>query len=263
MGKTSIISRFNIPGRYAWFAAEAVGPINLLYIMMALPAKLKPPPSAASSLFGTGLPAKNEILGLLYLIHYLNRSVISPLFLNPSMSPIHVGIALDMAVFQFMNSTSVGTWLVYSARDARTENGSLVSVGSIVGMLLFVLGLAGNIWTETRLYELRRGAARRKAKSEGKAVVTYDKVYVIPPAQGFFKYILYPHFVLEWIEWSGYWLLGGIWGLGWRSRSAAFWFLVCELAVMLPRTVTGRKWYEERFGKRALGGRSAAFPGIF
>jgi 3-oxo-5-alpha-steroid 4-dehydrogenase 1 len=167
-----------------------------------------------------------------------------------------------MMIFQFTNSTSIATWLVYSVRNTDNENRSLVSLGSITGIVLFVLGLAGNIWTETRLYELRRGAAKRKAKSEGKAIVTYDKVYVIPPAEGFFMHILYPHYVLEWLEWSGYWLLGGIWGLGWGSDSAAFWFLMCEVAVMFPRAVAGRKWYEERFGKRAVGGRAGAIPGL-
>lgn len=263
MGKTSTNSRFNLPGRYAWAAAELVGPINLIYILAALPSKLKPPPDAATSWLGTGLPAQREIMACLYILHYLNRALLSPLVFNPSMSPIYPFVTVFMMVFQYCNSTSIATWLVYSAPSLDTETLSIVSLGSFVGITLFLLGLAGNIWTETRLYEMRRGAAKRRAKSEGKAVVTYDKVYVIPPAEGFFKHILYPHYVLEWLEWSGYWLLGGVWGLGWGNKSAAFWFLMCEFATMLPRAAVGRKWYEEKFGKRAVGGRAAAIPGPF
>ena len=261
MGKTSSTSRFNLPGRYAWAAAELVGPINLLYIVLALPPRLKPPPTAATSFLGTGLPAQNELLACLYFLHYLNRAIVCPLVLNPSMSPIHPLVTIFMSIFQFTNSTSIATWLVYSTMTTDTEDRSIVSFGSIVGLSLFLLGSAGNIWAETRLYDLRRGAAKRRAKSEGKAVITYDKVYVIPPAEGFFKHILYPHYVLEWAEWTGYLILGGTWGLGWGSRSAAFWFLMNEFATMLPRAVVGRKWYEERFGKRAVGGRAAAIPG--
>jgi len=40
MGKTSIESRFNIPGRIGWFTMEAPGFILLLYIMNALPKEL-------------------------------------------------------------------------------------------------------------------------------------------------------------------------------------------------------------------------------
>ncbi|EXJ63199.1 hypothetical protein A1O7_03646 [Cladophialophora yegresii CBS 114405] len=262
MGKTSYAtSRFNLPGRYAWAAAELVGPINLIYILTTLPSKLRPPPEVATRSLVLGLPIQNVILACLYLLHYVNRALVSPLYLNPSMSPIHVFVTIFMMVFQFTNSTSIATWLVYSVLDVEAGSRPIVSFGSIIGVTMFLLGLAGNIWTETRLYEMRRGAARRKAKAEGKAVVTYDKVYVIPPVEGFFKHILYPHYVLEWLEWSGYWLLGGIWGLGWGSNSAAFWFLVCEIATMLPRAVTGRKWYEAKFGKRAVGGRAAAIPG--
>jgi 3-oxo-5-alpha-steroid 4-dehydrogenase 1 len=263
MGKTSNNSRFNLPGRFAWVAAEIVGPINLIYIITMLPAKLKPPPSAPTSFLGTGLPAQNEILACLYLLHYLNRALVSPLYLNPSMSPIFPPVTVFMSVFQFTNSTSVATWLVYSTQSAPRATLPVLSFGSFIGVLLFLLGLAGNIWAETRLYELRRGAARRKARSEGKATITYDKVYVIPPVEGFFKYVLYPHFVSEWLEWTGYWLLGGCWGLGWGSGSAAFWFLMCELATMIPRAAEGRKWYEARFGKRAVAGRAAVIPGPF
>lgn len=37
MGKTSIESRFNIPGRIGWMTMEAPGFILLLYIMFTLP----------------------------------------------------------------------------------------------------------------------------------------------------------------------------------------------------------------------------------
>src|ERR1700761_444531 len=77
MGKTSITSRFNLPGRFAWVAAELIGPVNLIYILSALPSTLKPPPEAATSFLGTGLPAQNEILACLYLLHYVNRALVS------------------------------------------------------------------------------------------------------------------------------------------------------------------------------------------
>lgn len=39
-GKTSIESRFNIPGAIGWATMESVGFITLLYIMFALPREL-------------------------------------------------------------------------------------------------------------------------------------------------------------------------------------------------------------------------------
>lgn len=260
MGKTSSASRLNLPGRYAWALAELVGPINLLHILLRLPSKVKPSPNAPSSFLGTGLPAQCEILACLYLLHYVNRAVVSPLLLAPSMSPIHPIISVLMSIFQFTNSSNIACWLVYTVVDTNFLAGPLVSLGSVVGLVLFCVGLGGNIRAESTLFDLRRGAAKRKAKSEGKAVITYDKVYVIPPADGLFKSILFPHYVLEWLEWTGFWILGGSWGLGWGYRSPALWFVLVEIATMLPRAVSGRHWYEHKFGKRAVAGRAAAIP---
>jgi 3-oxo-5-alpha-steroid 4-dehydrogenase 1 len=262
MGKTSTKSRVNLPGRYAWAGAELIGPLNVAYILFMLPGKLKPQPNASTSFLGTGLPAQNETMALLYLVHYLNRAVISPLYINPSMSPIHPFVTCFMVTFQYLNSTSIATWLVYSDADSSNEFRPILTIGVVVGLTIFALGLAGNIWTETTLFDLRRGAAKRKAKSEGKAVVTYDKVYVIPPAEGFFKQILCPHYALEWLEWTGYWILGGAWSLGWGWKSAALWFVLVEISTMAPRAYQAKVWYEQKFGKRAVGGRTAVIPGI-
>ena len=256
MGKTSITSRLNLPGRYAWSLAESIGPANLIFILYRLPWKLHPRPWSDSSIIGTGLPAQNEVLGLLYMLHYLNRAILTPLFFAPSMSPIHAGIASMMSTFQFMNSSNIACWLVYSTidQDVSAVNYPL----AVLGLSLFLLGLQGNILAEHKLFELRRGAAKRKAKSEGKAVVSYEKVYVIPPAEGFYTYFLYPHYTLEWVEWIGYWVFGGAVGLGWNTP--AMWFVLGEVSSMLPRAVDGRKWYEKKFGEKRVAGRGGALP---
>lgn len=277
MGRSSPAGAWlNLPGRYAWSLAEAAGPLNLIYILYSLPAKLHPLSSTTTTispstgLFGTGLPITHEIMGLLYVLHYINRAGVTPLFLAPSMSPIWAPVALMMAVFQFLNSSSLGGWICYDAQKRaidlssnRAVDAALISPLSVLGMILFVGGLAGNISAEGRLFDLRRGAATRKAKSEGKATVTYDKVYTIPEPKGLFKYVMYPHYSLEWVEWTGYWILGGAWGLGWSwNASAALMFLANELASMTPRGVDGVKWYEQKFGKRAVAGRKGVIPGI-
>ena len=81
MGKTSIISKLNIPGRIAWFTMEVPGFMTLLYYMKTLPAQ-----------HGiTDLPWQNKVLAGLFVIHYTYRAVIFP-FIQPSMSPIHATV---------------------------------------------------------------------------------------------------------------------------------------------------------------------------
>lgn len=260
MGKTSGEASYLLPGRLAWTVAELVGPINLLYIIYTLPSKLVPTPDSSTSIFGTGLPIQREILALLYLIHYTNRAILAPLVFAPSVSPIAPWVSFLMAYFQYTNSTNIACWITYSTPRLRDNPTSVFSPLALLGLAVFIYGLQGNIRHEFKLYDLRRGAAKRKAKSEGKATVTYDKVYVIPPAEGGFKYALYPHYVLEWLEWTGYWIMGGAWGLGWGNSTASLWFIIAEVVTMLPRAVSGKAWYEQKFGKRAVAGRAGALP---
>lgn len=283
MGRTSVPnSRLNLPGRYAWAVAEAVGPLNMLFIIYTLPSRVLPPAAASSaaSLLGTGMPFfYSELLALLYLLHYLNRAVISPLFLAPSLSPISLPIAVSMALFQYTNSSCLSCWIVYhyssAAAAAAASSSSSSSTTPLLSPLLanpypilfalpvFALGLYGNVCSDLTLFALRRAAARRRAKSEGKSLhdVSYEKVYAVPEPEGWFKHVMYPHYAMEWLEWTGYWMLGGLAGLGWWG-TPALWFLVNEVTIMTPRAVGGWRWYERRFGKKALAGRDVVLPGV-
>ncbi|KAL2867933.1 ubiquitin-ubiquitin ligase UFD2 [Aspergillus lucknowensis] len=228
-------SLFNIPGRLAWSAMELVGPINLIYILYNLPAKVNI----------QSLPLSNKLLASLYLIHYANRAVISPLFAAPSMSPMHASIVACAMLFNWFNSSCLACWLVgYNVsaipgpypdsssapsvmspekvlEDSFASNVSTSLLPSL-GLVLFFAGMAGNIYTERTLFSLRRAEADKRqpqktAKKETTATEIggenanpnkYSKVYVIPPKQGLFKTILYPHYVFEWLEWTGFALAG-------------------------------------------------------
>ena len=60
MGKTSIESRFNIPGRVGWAMMEAPGFLTLLYIMWTLPAQNNI----------SDLPAVNWLMAALFVRHH-------------------------------------------------------------------------------------------------------------------------------------------------------------------------------------------------
>lgn len=372
-------SRFNLPGRLAWCLAELVGPLNFLFILYTLPSRLDSnvhtnthtnisyerdtsPIATAPDISSLSLPLAHQILATLYLLHYANRAVITPLFLAPSISPIHAFVTLSMVIFQSVNSSLLAAWLVYDAQYHHTNNVEyppLISAWSLIGLALFAGGMVGNIWAEGRLFTLRRGEARARLqkrmrdtenndeksgdseakpretnrtsdkkdracdhidlatsatttrvaananantkpgariKSKEKAQLSYDKIYILPPPTGLFKYILYPHYTLEWLEWVGYYLLAASWGLGLglsfslplpssntaadykissssmeanlglrpdsARYSAALWFVVMEVSVMAPRAVGGVKWYRDLFGEGPVAGRKAVIPGL-
>lgn len=136
-----------------------------------------------------------------------------------------------------------------------------------LGMMIWALGLLANIFHDDELREIRRQALKNQklqaegqedssgkgsVKVQGKGV---DKVYMMPQ-NGLFWYILYPHYLCEWIEWAGFWIMAGAGCVPARN------FLFNEIATMLPRAIQGRQWYLNRFGVEKVAGRKAVIPGI-
>lgn len=249
MGKTSTTSTFNVPGRIGWATMEAPGFMTLLYLMYSLPKQ-----EGIES-----LPFINWTMAALFTIHYTYRALISPLFLNPSMSPIHISVWASALSFQLINATCIGGWLGgYGPTTKEEWTGSAMRVE--LGLMIFGIGLLGNMYHDDELREIRRAAARNQKrkqeekgeKANGKSV---DKVYMVPE-NGLFRSVLFPHYLCEWVEWGGFWMVGGLACVPARS------FLVNEITAMLPRALSGKQWYIERFGKDKIGSRKAVIPGI-
>ncbi|EGE79218.1 hypothetical protein BDBG_02606 [Blastomyces gilchristii SLH14081] len=305
-GKTSLpSSRLNFPGRYAWLCMESVGALNLLYTLYT-----------GISMFPDGqFPSWHKLVACIYVLHYLNRAVITPLFLAPSMSPIHLIIILSAMAFNYLNSSCIAGWLlgygtpVLGSTAPRPQQAHLSRTSSFsttyfpaeyipyIGLCLFLIGMYGNIKAEGTLFRLRREEADKNSNNNSNNPKTaqtpknkYDKVYVLPPATGLFRTILFPHYVFEWIEWLGFLLIGVsitpapaseataatpalvlapyyaplanllLDKLGLPFPLPAIAFLVNTVATTSVRASWGRKWYVDRFGAEAVGRRGAFVP---
>ena len=226
---------------------ESPGFITVLYCMFAIPER--------ENL--VRLPWANWTMAGMFTLHYIYRAVLSPLVLNPSMSPIHPLVFVCAFGWQVMNGFSIGGWLggygprtVWDWQDRSRE--------IMIGMVIWGWALLGNMFHDDDLREIRRAAARRQkeqAEKEKKPQDGIEKLYMMPK-NGLFHYILFPHYLCEWIEWGGFWLVGGLNCVPARS------FLVNEIATMLPRALAGKRWYIEKFGKERVGNRKAVIPGL-
>ncbi|KAL0263362.1 hypothetical protein SLS55_002342 [Diplodia seriata] len=249
-GKTSTDSRWNLPGKWAWFTMEIPGAVTLLYIMYSLPKELN---------LAEPLPWGNWTMAGMFTIHYAYRAVLAPLVLNPSMSPIHPFVWACAGAWQLCNAVSLGGWLAGHGPRTPLDWAGRLYVAE-VGLVVWGWGLLANVYHDDDLREIRRAAARRQAREaekEGgkKAEGGVEKVYMLPK-NGLFRWVLYAHYLCEWVEWCGFWMVGG-WGCT-PARS----FVLNEVATMLPRAVQGKRWYIEKFGADKVGNRKAAIPGI-
>ncbi|CAI7628289.1 unnamed protein product [Penicillium pancosmium] len=303
-GKTSMLnSIFNMPGRIGWFLMEIAGPLNLIYNL-----------GISTSPSFSELPVANQLVAALYCIHYANRAIISPFFSAPSMSPMHLFVVSSAVLFNWFNSACLAGWIRgheisipgFVTNGAETihsfSSPSWMAALPFLGTALFAVGMAGNIYSETSLFHMRRSEVEQRSAKKSDSGTPgsanggnrYNKVYVIPPTQGLFRSILYPHYVFEWLEWTGFAIAGlAVYPLSastkfssaattvsppfmlapWLTPFAsitdrfglplplpAIVFLVNAVANMLPHARWGRKWYVEKFGENQVAGRGAVVP---
>ncbi|KAH6999651.1 3-oxo-5-alpha-steroid 4-dehydrogenase-domain-containing protein [Ilyonectria destructans] len=249
MGKTSVDSRLNLPGRIGWLTMEVPGFMTLLYLMKTMPV-----------LHGIDdLPWQNKVLAGLFVIHYSYRAVMFP-FLQPTMSPLHIGVWLMAVGFQLFNATCLGAWLAAYGPITEEEWTSQSSILQFaLGIIIFYLGLSSNFFHDEELRDIRRREQARQDRirlETGNISKGVDKHYQIPQA-GLFRYMLFPHYMCEWVEWTGFWMAAG-----WGSVPART-FLINEVFTMVPRAVRGKWWYMERFGEDKVGKKWAVVPGIW
>lgn len=134
----------------------------------------------------------------------------------------------------------------------------------LLGSGIWAVGFYGNLYHEKILRSIRAKGARIPDKGK-KGIDSIDKtsddvrivdgrVYIIPTG-GLFEYILFPHYFCEWVEWAGFALAAG--GV---DCLPALLFVTNEISTMLPRALQGKRWYQEKFGKRLPGDRKAVIP---
>lgn len=225
---------------------EVPGFITVLYCMFTIPDQLGL----------DSLPWGNWTMAGIYTLHYIYRAIIFP-WAQPTMSPIHPFVFVSAAAWQIVNGLSIGGWLAgYGPQTEGDWAGRLYYIE--VGLVIWGWGLLGNMFHDDDLREIRRSVIRRReeqAAKGGKSAESVEKLYMLPK-NGLFHYVLYAHYLCEWIEWAGFWMIGG-----WACVPARS-FLLNEISTMLPRALSGKRWYIEKFGKEQVGSRKAVIPGL-
>ncbi|KAJ7628471.1 3-oxo-5-alpha-steroid 4-dehydrogenase-domain-containing protein [Roridomyces roridus] len=249
-------SIFLVDGIKSWIVMELVSPICFLN------AFFRAPLSTRAAEISLGSP--KSILAGAFLVHYLNRALLSPLR-TPSRSKSHIIVPFCAVIFNLFNGSLMGTFL--SSPAAPTQS-AFARPTFWLGLALWAAGFAGNIIHDEILLNIRRNAKTKgKARDSGKP----GEHYAIPHGL-LYRFISYPNYFCEWVEWIGFALAadprlftaltsGHLSLPTWASLRpsappAAFlpllsppWiFLVSEILLMLPRAYRGHRWYQRKFG---------------
>jgi len=276
-------SIFTIDGVKSWMVMELVSPTFFLYTFFKSP---------LSFMFPSNPPrnAPQIILATLFLIHYTNRALISPLR-TPSRSKSHIVVTLSGIFFNTINGSIMGAYLSSPfARIYLTSNYTFHRPSFYIGVTLWVLGFAGNVLHDEILLNIRRKAKNKEDSGDKSPQKRLQEHYAIP--QGWlYNYISYPNYFCEWIEWLGFALAAGpipfsmtsftvesvasffspgnisslIFDPGYlfaQNLAPPYIFLLSEVLLMFPRAYKGHQWYKNRFGEQYPKERKIVIPFI-
>jgi 3-oxo-5-alpha-steroid 4-dehydrogenase 1 len=237
---------------------EIISPLTFIYTFYRSPLTFLPSYTPHLNLSN---PASHPplLLSALFITHYLNRAIISPLR-SPGRNKSHICVPLCAVVFNLVNGFLMGAYLSSPLARGMTR-GAFGRWRFWVGLGMWAVGFVGNVVHDEILYDIRRKAkAKGKAKEESPPTdsnstdqKTQQKPHYAIPHGLLYTYLSYPNYFCEWIEWLGFALAA--------SPPPSFtsferfmntinppWVFLCgEVVLMLPRAVKGHRWYRERF----------------
>ncbi len=217
-----LVIRFIAPyGRHTSRKWGAMIDNRVGWIIMELPALLV---FSGFYLFGSGdHPTVTWIFFLLWVFHYINRTLIFPFRLRTKGKKMPLAIVFMAIGFNFMNGFINGYYLGTLATEAKYPISYLLDPRFLTGFSIFFLGMFINWQADNILIHLRKPG---------------DTGYVIPQ-NGFFSFVSCPNHFGEILEWFGFAIL--VWSL------PALAFAVWTLVNLMPRALHHHQWYKQSF----------------
>lgn len=236
--QSKLFSKGYISGRVGWVLMELVAPLTFLYAIRNNRHFESTLPSLGDGSNRDYLDSCRKVLAGMFLVHYANRALVSPLLMAPQVSPMHWTVFVSAVLFNFLNGMSIGLYLV----QASVQHHPVSIIRRYIGMFLWLMGWLGNMYHDNILYDLRRSSNKKKDPDNLDTVQSENSYYRIPYG-GLFQYVSCPNYFCEWIEWFGCYLAAG------PSAEPFWWFFLSEILLMLPRALKAHQWYCKKFPK--------------
>ncbi len=214
----------SVSNRVGWIAMETPAFAAMLLIWLLSPRRAEVAPA---------------VMALLFLVHYFQRSFVFPMLMR-GRSLMPWAIVAMGAVFNLINAYMIGGWLFWVAPQGRYPMAWLASPLFVLGVIVFLCGMAVNLHSDSVIRNLRKPGE------------TGHKI----PRGGMYRYVTSANYFGELTEWVGFAIL--TWS--WAGAVFALW----TFANLVPRAASLHKRYCEEFGDdyRRLG-RKRVIPFIF
>lgn len=160
------------------------------------------------------------VLLAIWQLHYVHRTFIFPFRMRSVGKRMPLSIPLMAWLFNGMNAYANARWIGHLG-DYPTS--WLTEPRFLVGVAVFLIGLAINVHADTVLIHLRKPG---------------ETGYKVPHG-GLYRWITAPNYFGEILEWTG-WAI-----MTWSLPGLAF--AVYTVANLAPRALSNHRWYVEKF----------------
>ena len=240
MAVVVFVSLYFVTAGYGQFRTRQWGwSINnkVAWVLMEIPVFLVMLAIWCSSSLKWALP--QLVLFCLFELHYFQRSLVFP-FLLKGKSKMPVAIMLMGVLFNVINGLLQGGGLYwYPNPDFAEGAGYLLRWNAILGILLFIIGMAVNLHSDHVIRHLRKPGD--------------TKHYL--PQKGMYRYVTSANYMGEILEWTGFALAA--------ATPAAWVFPIWTAANLVPRAHAIYNKYKDEFGKEALAEKKRIIPFIY
>ena len=204
--------------KIGWFVQEIISPLTFSYF------------------FINGVAEKNIISWILFsiwVIHYINRSIIFPMRIRNT-SKIPISVIASAIFFNLVNGFINGYYIGNIINFPITY---LYSMKFILGFIILIIGVIINTSADKVLIKI-------KNQNIG---------YQIPTG-GLYKYITCPNYFGEIIQWTGFAII--TWSF------PALLFVLWTMANLIPRAKAYNNWYQLKFEGEYPNNKKAIIPYI-
>ena len=215
---------WSINNRVAWMLMEVPVFLVMLAIWWSSPLKWHLP---------------QLVLFCLFELHYFQRSLVFPWLLKGK-SRMPVAIMTMGIVFNLINGFLQGGGLyLFPNPDFGEGAAYLLRWNAILGILVFIIGMAINLHSDHVIRHLRKPGD--------------TKHYL--PQKGMYRFVTSANYLGEILEWTGFALAA--------ATSAAWVFPIWTAANLVPRAHSIYNRYKDEFGQEALKGRKRIIPFVY
>eukprot|EP00386_Alphamonas_edax_P009755 GDKI01031953.1.p1 GENE.GDKI01031953.1~~GDKI01031953.1.p1 ORF type:complete len:303 (+),score=95.20 GDKI01031953.1:107-1015(+) len=198
----------------------------------------------------------NRLLLCLFLLHYVNRSIVYPLRLK---NPKPIPLVVSLMAFCFCLTNGWLQSLGVCSNATYTQHTPLMWARIFLGVCVFFLGLAINVQSDNHLISLREESDRKRAQQPKDKDTPPSKPnesrYVVPRGSWFDRLgVSCPNYFGETLEWTGFALA--------TNTYAAWSFAVFTCCFLGGRAVQQHQWYRGHFKEAYPKDRNAFFPFI-